>query len=70
MEGDVLLMPLDDGHIRFVEAADGRGDGVAAVEFSVTDRSAIIAAAEKHKLSWSGNEIMVCGTRFRFSDLG
>ena len=70
LEGDALLMPLDDGHIRFVEAADGRGDGVAAVEFSVTDRSAIITAAEKHKLSWSGNEIMVCGTRFRFRDLG
>ena len=70
LKGDVLLMPLDKGHIRFVEAADGRGDGVAAVEFSVTDRSAIITAAEKHKLSWSGNEIMVCGTRFRFRDLG
>jgi hypothetical protein len=69
LKGDVLLMPLDGGHIRFLEAADGRGDGLAAVEFSVTDRSAIITAAEKHKLSWSGNEIMVCGTRFRFSDL-
>ena len=70
LKGDVLHMPLDDGHIRFLEAADGRGDGVAAVEFSVTDRSAIITAAEKHKFSWSGNEIMVCGTRFRFRDLG
>jgi hypothetical protein len=70
LEGDVLLMKLDDGDIRFVEAVDGRGDGVAAVEFSVTDRSAIMNAAEKHNLSWFGNEIMVCGTRFRFSDLG
>jgi hypothetical protein len=63
-------MPLDDGHIRFIEAADGRGDGVAAVEFSVTDPSAIITAAKKHKLSWSGNETMICGTRFRFKELG
>ena len=70
LEGDVLLMKLDDGDIRCVEAVDGRGDGVAAVEFSVTDRSAIMTAAEKHNLSWSGNEIMVCGTRFRFSGLG
>jgi hypothetical protein len=70
LEGDVLRMPLDDGEIRFVEAADGRGDGVAAVEFSVTDRSAIMTAAENHQLSWSGNEITVCGTRFRFRDLG
>ena len=69
LEGDVLLMQLDDGDIRFVEAVDGRGDGVAAVEFSVTDRSAIMTAAEKHNLSWFGNEIMVCGTRFRFRDL-
>jgi hypothetical protein len=70
LEGDVLMMPLDDGHIRFVEAADGRGDGVAAVEFSVTNRSAIITAAEKHKLNWSDNEIMVCGISFRFNNLG
>ena len=69
LEGDVLQLPLDHGHIRFVKAADGRGDGVAAVEFSVADRSAIITAAEKHELSWSGNEIVVCGTRFRFGDL-
>lgn len=69
LEGEVLRMPLDDGEIRFVEAADGRGDGVAAVEFSVIDRSAILTAAENHKLRWSGNEITVCGTRFRFRDL-
>jgi len=68
-EGDVLLMPLDEGEIRFIKAIDGRGDGVTAVEFSVTDRAAIMAAAEKHGLGWSGNEITVCGTRFRFRGL-
>ena len=69
LEGHVLRMPLDDGEIRFIEAADGRGDGVAAIEFSVTDRPAIMAAAENHQLSWSGNELTVCGTRFRFLGL-
>jgi hypothetical protein len=69
LEGDVLRMPLDDGEVRFLEAADGRGDGVAAVEFSVTNRAAIMSAAENHGLSWSGDEITVCGTRFRFRGL-
>ena len=69
LEGDVLRMPLDDGEVRFLEAADGRGDGVAAVEFSVTNRAAIMSAAENHGLSWSGDEIIVCGTRFRFRGL-
>ena len=69
LEGDVLQMPLDDGEVRFLKAADGRGDGVAAVEFSVTNRAAIMSAAENHGLSWSGDEITVCGTRFRFRGL-
>jgi hypothetical protein len=70
LEGDVLCMPLDDGEIRFVKAIDGRGDGISAVEFSVTDRSAIMTAAEHHRLIWSGNQITVCGTHFRFRDPG
>ncbi|MDC0069114.1 hypothetical protein OAL10_10025 [Gammaproteobacteria bacterium] len=69
LEGDVLRMPLDGGEVRFIEAADGRGDGVAAIEFSVIDGAAIMAAAESHQLSWFGNELMVCGTRFRFLGL-
>jgi len=69
LEGDVLRMLLDDGEVRFLEASDGRGDGVAAVEFSVTNRAAIMSAAENHGLSWSGDEITVCGTRFRFRGL-
>ncbi|MGV0035115.1 MAG: hypothetical protein ACNYPE_09160 [Candidatus Azotimanducaceae bacterium WSBS_2022_MAG_OTU7] len=68
-EDDVLLMPLDSGEVRFYEATDGRGDGVAAVEFSVTDRAAIMTAAASYGLTWSGNEITVCGTRFRFKGL-
>ncbi len=69
LEDDVLLMPLDEGEVRFIEAVDGRGDGVAAVEFSVVNPAAIITAAENHGLTWSGNEITVCGTHFRFKDL-
>ena len=69
LNGDVLRMPLDEGELRFLEATDGRGDGVAAVEFSVTDETAIRAAAGKYGLGWVGNEITVCGTRFRFREL-
>ena len=65
-EDSILIMPLDEGEVRFVEAKDGRGDGLAAVEFSVSNRKAINAAAEKHRLSWFGDELSVGGMRFRF----
>ena len=49
LEGDVLLMPLDEGEVRFIEAElMGGGDGVAAVEFSVIRPAAIMTAAENH----------------------
>ena len=65
-EDSILIMPLDEGEVRFVEAKDGRGEGLAAVEFSVSNRKAISAEAEKHRLCWSGDELTVCGMRFRF----
>lgn len=65
--GAVISMRLDDGSaINFVEATDGRGDGVCGVEFGVKDEAAIRSAAAQLHLSWRDNEVNLCGTRFRF----
>lgn len=44
---------LDDAVIRFVEATDGRGDGLAATDVVATDRAR------------AGEQIELCGTIFR-----
>ena len=62
-------MQLDEGEIRIVEASDGRGDGVAGLQFDVLDVDALNAAVTQLGLSWQGNSVEVCGTRFIFRDV-
>ncbi len=66
LDADAIVMPLDEGTVRFVQATDGRGDGVAAVEFAVSDRVALDAAVEALSLDWEDDSVNVCGTRLRF----
>ncbi len=62
-----ITMALDDGSkINFVKAEDGRGDGVCGLEFAVTDADAIRRAAGLLHLTWHFDEVILCGTRFRF----
>lgn len=57
---------LDDAHLRFVQATDGRGDGLAALDIEAVDRPRIIQAAREHDLQISKDEttITLCGTHF------
>lgn len=57
---------LDDAHLRFVQATDGRGDGLAALDIEAVDRPRIIQAAREHELQISADEttITLCGTHF------
>ncbi len=56
---------LDNATLRFVEVADGRGEGLGGVDLQVSDRAAILAAAAARGLEVTGDAIVVCGTRFR-----
>jgi len=58
---------LDDATLRFVEASDGRGDGLGGLDVSVVDREHAITAARHHDLKVSEDEsvVMLCGIRFR-----
>ncbi|MDE0944020.1 MAG: hypothetical protein OSB58_16500 [Alphaproteobacteria bacterium] len=56
---------LDNATLRFVEATDGRGEGLGGVDLKVADPAAILAAATTKGMAVDGNTVTVCGTRFR-----
>jgi hypothetical protein len=49
---DARTIELSDASIRFVDATDGRGDGLVAADLVATDRSRV------------GEAIELCGFRF------
>jgi hypothetical protein len=57
-------MPLDNANLRFVEAADQRGEGLGGIDVVVKDRPHVLEAAQRRGRHVSDDEIMICGTRF------
>jgi hypothetical protein len=56
---------LDLGALRFVQATDGRGEGLGGMDLVVTDRDAVLAAARARGLPVQGDTLTLCGTRMR-----
>ncbi len=56
---------LEGGAIRFVREEDGRGEGVSGVDVRASDRKRALDAARARGLALSGDEVRICGTRFR-----
>ena len=58
---------LDDATLRFVEATDGRGEGLGGLDVATVDRAHAITFARHHELDVSedGSLINLCGVRFR-----
>jgi hypothetical protein len=59
-----LELPLDNAAIRFVEATDGRGEGLGGIDVVVADRRRVLEAAERRDLLVNKNQVDICGTRF------
>jgi hypothetical protein len=57
-------MPLKNASIRFVEANDGRGEGLGGVDILVKDRERLLQAAERRGRRVADDQVMICGTRF------
>jgi hypothetical protein len=57
-------MPLNNSVIRFVEATDGRGEGLGAIDIEATDRERLLKEAEERGLRTSDSQVMLCGVRF------
>ena len=62
VEGDIIRLD-DEGEIRFVPIADGRGPGVSAYDVKVVDRERVLAAAKKRHKQHGPTQIEVCGCR-------
>jgi hypothetical protein len=57
-------MPLENATVRFVEATDGRGEGLGGIDVVVNDRQRLLGAAERRGCRVSDDQVMICGTRF------
>ncbi len=57
-------LPLDNASIRFVEATDGRGEGLAGVDIKTVDRKRILEAAKHRNCRVADDQVVVSGTRF------
>jgi catechol 2,3-dioxygenase-like lactoylglutathione lyase family enzyme len=72
--GDVLGLPpdranggwriaLDGGELRFVQATDGRGEGLGRFDVAVHDPAAVRASAKARGLLTDSGDVMLSGTR-------
>ncbi|MGH7913560.1 MAG: VOC family protein [Candidatus Binataceae bacterium] len=59
-----LEMPLENASVRFVKAADGRGDGLGGIDIAVHDRARVLAAAARRGCQAGEDQLMICGVRF------
>jgi catechol 2,3-dioxygenase-like lactoylglutathione lyase family enzyme len=57
------VITLDDARLRFVPAADGRGEGLAGLDLSCADKGRVLAAARAKGLA-EGDAILACSMRF------
>jgi hypothetical protein len=59
-----IEMPLDNASVRFVEAADGRGEGLSGIDIVVANRKRLLATAESRGCRAGYDQVVICGTRF------
>ena len=58
---------VDNAKLRFVDATDARGEGLAAVTVRARDADAIRATAKARGLSHDASSVTVCGVRFELA---
>ena len=63
--GDGFEMALDNAHLRFVDARDGRGDGLTGVDIDVADPAPVLARARERGCLADGSEVSIGGVRWR-----
>ena len=63
-QGDPSLV-LDNATIRFVDATDGRGEGLGGIDLVAVNPAAALAAAARLGLEVDGDVVHVAGLRCR-----
>ena len=65
--GDISI-PLNNARLRFTEAIDGRGPGLAGLDLLVADRDQILDQAKQKDCYVSDQQVDICGTHFYLTD--
>lgn len=63
LEGATPTIALDNAIIRFVDATDGRGEGLGGIELAVVDGERIRAAADTRGLAITNDVVLIGGLR-------
>jgi hypothetical protein len=58
------VIALDDAALRFVPAADRRGEGLAGLDLSCANRGRVLSSARSRGLAAEGDVVLACGMRF------
>ena len=58
-------IPLHEGTLRFVEVADGRGEGLGGIDVAASRAPEVLSRARNRGLPIDGNCIILCGIRVR-----
>jgi len=66
-EGGKQMIFNDGTTVRFVQAQDGRGDGLSELDI-VADVDAVLKAAQSRNLPISGRQITLCGMRINLHE--
>lgn len=59
------VMPLENAGVRFVEAKDGRGEGLAGLDLKVADKARLLEAAKRRGVYRGEDLVEICGMRLR-----
>jgi len=59
-----LEMRLSNASIRFVEEADGRGEGLSGIDIEAVDPEKLLQTAEDRGMRISDTQVIICGVRF------
>ncbi|MBI3993936.1 MAG: VOC family protein [Candidatus Lambdaproteobacteria bacterium] len=62
-DGAGWRMDMEQGHLRFVRARDGRPPGLGAIDFQAARPDAVLAAAKQLGLPVHGKQVVLCGIR-------
>jgi hypothetical protein len=63
-DGSSLSIALNNATLRFVEATDGRGPGLAGLDLVVADKGHILREAKARGCYVSDEQVDICGVRF------
>jgi hypothetical protein len=65
---DSVELAVGQSTVRFVPVRDGRGEGLSGVDVAMADRAAALESARRLGLPVEGDQVTICGTRFRLEE--